>query len=253
MYKVLIVDDEKIVREGIVFGIDWKALGCVVIAEAENGIECLEAVEKYCPDLIITDIKMPKMDGIEMLKRLRISKNKTHVIFLTAYNDFEYAQNAVKLFATDYLLKPFENAELEETVLKICKTIANDREKKKDENNIINLMLKSGDKSKYVNDALCYISKHYGDYDLCIKKIANEVGISESRLSHVLKKETDYSMGTYIRRYRIREAMKLLKKGKYKIYEVANKVGYKDITYFSTSFKKTTGISPSDYKMRALE
>jgi two-component system response regulator YesN len=253
MYKVLIVDDEKIVREGIVFGIDWKALGCMVIAEAENGIQCLEAVEKYCPDLIITDIKMPKMDGIEMLKKLRISKNKTHVIFLTAHNDFKYAQDAVKLFATDYLLKPFENTELEETVTKVCKIIADNREKRKDENNIIKLVLKSGDKSKYVIDALDYISEYYGDCDLCIKKIADSIGISESRLSHVLKKETDYSMGTYIKRYRIREAMELLKRGRYKIYEVANMVGYKDITYFSTSFKKLTGVSPSEYRMRSLK
>ena len=253
MYKVLVVDDEKIVRKGIVLGIDWNALGCMVIAEAENGIECLEAVENYNPDLIITDIKMPKMNGIEMLKQLRTLKNKTHVIFLTAYGDFAYAQDAIKLSAIDYLLKPFENNELEETVLKVCKIIEKDREERKKDDGMINLVLKSGDKSKYVISALSYISEHYGEYDLCIKRITDAIGISESRLSHVLKKETDYSVGRYIKRYRIREAMKLLKCGEYKVYEVADMVGYKDITYFSTSFKKMTGVSPSEYSMRTLK
>jgi len=253
MYKVLVVDDEKIVRKGIVLGIDWNSLGCMVIAEAENGIECLEAVKSYNPDLIISDIRMPKMSGIEMLKELRLLNNNTHIIFLTAHSDFEYAQNAIKLSAIDYLLKPFDNGELEKAVLKTCKIIDSDREERKQEEFIINLVLKSGDKSKYVIEALKYISEHFSDYDLCIRKITDAIGISESRLSHVLKKETDYSVGRYIKRYRIREAMKLLKTGKYKVYEVAEMVGYKDITYFSTSFKKMTGVSPSDYSMRTLK
>ncbi|MFA9396687.1 MAG: response regulator [Clostridiaceae bacterium] len=254
MYKVLVVDDEKLVRKGIVFGIDWAALDCMVIAEAKNGNEGIEAVEKYNPDLIITDIKMPQMDGIEMLRKIRASSNNIHVIFLTAYSDFEYAQNAIRLSAVDYLLKPFEDGDLEKVVTKVCKMIQNERKQKRKENEVhINLVLKVGDKSKYVMDALSYISEHYGDDDLCIRKIADQVGISEGRLSHVFKKETEYSVGTYIKRYRIRKAIKLLRSGKYKVYEVTYMVGYRDITYFSTTFKKITGVSPSDYRQRSLE
>lgn len=258
MYKVLVVDDEKLVRKGIVIGIDWAALDCMVVAEAANGNEGIEAIGKYNPDLIITDIKMPYMDGVEMLKKIRAVGNKTPIIFLTAYNDFEYVQNAIRLSATDYLLKPFEDGELENAVAKVCLKLDSDREEKIEKEKIkedlkVTLTLKSGDKSKYVMDALAYISEHYGDADLCIRKISDELGISEGRLSHVLKKETDYSVGTYIKRYRIREAMKLLKCGKYKVYEIAEKVGYKDITYFSTTFKKVTGVSPSDYGMRTIE
>lgn len=251
MYKVLVVDDEKIVREGIVLGIDWASLGCMVIAEAKNGNEGIEAVHKYNPDLIITDIKMPHMDGVEMLKRIRSLGNTAHVIFLTAYNDFEYVQNALRLSAMDYLLKPFEDGELEKAVLKVCESIKNERKQNNKEDAVINLVLKTGDKSKYVMDALAYIGKYYKNPDLCISDIADELGISEGRLSHVMKKETDYSVGTYIKRYRIKEAMKLLKKGKHKVYEVASLVGYRDITYFSTTFKKVTGVSPSDYGMRS--
>lgn len=253
MYKVLVVDDEKLVRKGIVLETDWAALGCMVIAEAESGEAGILAVEKYHPDLIITDIKMPQMDGVEMLKAIRASGNMVRVIFLTAYSDFDYTQNALRLSAADYLLKPFEDGELEEAVEKVCKRIESERDhKKKAEELHMNLALKSGDKSKYVMDALAYIAKHYGDEDLCIRKISDEVGISEGRLSHVFKKETDYSVGIFIKRYRIREAMKFLKSGKYKVYEVADMVGYYNITYFSTLFKKMTGVSPSDYRERSL-
>ena len=116
MYKVIVIDDEMLVRRGIVMETDWQALNCVVVAEAGNGIEGLEAVRKYHPDLLICDIRMPKMDGIEMLKELRAEGNDVSVIFLTAYSDFSYAQSALKLFASDYLLKPFGDGELEQAV-----------------------------------------------------------------------------------------------------------------------------------------
>ena len=113
MYKVIVIDDEMLVRRGIVMETDWQGLNCVVVAEAGNGIEGLEAVRKYHPDLLICDIRMPKMDGIEMLKELRAEGNDVSVIFLTAYSDFSYAQSALKLFASDYLLKPFGDGELD--------------------------------------------------------------------------------------------------------------------------------------------
>ena len=104
MLKIVVIDDEKLVRKGIVLGTDWGALDCVVVAEAENGQEGIEAIHKFHPDLVICDIKMPVMDGIEMLTTLREEGNQVQVIFLTAYSDFSYAQKAVKLFAADYLL-----------------------------------------------------------------------------------------------------------------------------------------------------
>ena len=119
MFKILVVDDENLVRKGIVMETDWARLDCMVVAEAANGEEGLEAIHKYRPDLVICDIRMPKMDGIEMVTELRNEGNETYVIFLTAYDDFAYAQNAVKLGASDYLLKPFEDGELE-TALKFA-------------------------------------------------------------------------------------------------------------------------------------
>lgn len=254
MFKILVVDDESLVRRGIVMETDWNALDCMVVAEASNGEEGLEAARRYRPDLIICDIRMPKMDGIEMLTRLREEGNEAHVIFLTAYSDFSYAQSAIRLSASDYLLKPFEDGELEKTVL----AIKNKMEAKKQEGDtaheqdvLSHSSIRKGEKSKYVTEALNYIKEHYGEYDISVRKIAESLGLSEGHLSHIFKKETDYTINAYITRYRIRSAMKLLQNCRYKVYEVAEMVGYKDITYFSTIFKKIAGVTPSEYQDRS--
>ena len=108
MLKVLVVEDEELIRKGIVLAVDWAALDCVVVGEASNGEEALDAVERLSPSLIITDLKMPRMDGIEMLRRLREAGNPVYVIILTAYDSFTYAQSALRLGAVDFLLKPFQ-------------------------------------------------------------------------------------------------------------------------------------------------
>ena len=119
MIPVLVVDDEKFVREGIVQGTDWKSVGCEVVGQAKNGEEALALARTLHPVLIVTDIRMPKMDGIELVRTLREEKLDVKVIFLTAYSDFSYAQQAVRLQASDYLLKPFEDGQLEAVVKKI--------------------------------------------------------------------------------------------------------------------------------------
>ena len=191
MYKVIVIDDEMLVRRGIVMETDWQALKCVVVAEAGNGIEGLEAVRKYHPDLLICDIRMPKMDGIEMLKELRAEGNDVSVIFLTAYSEFSYAQSALKLLASDYLLKPFGDGELEQAVNNALEKRKRTQEKleNRKEEPLPELVLNKGDKSKYVMAAVDYISAHYGDPELCVAEIAEHLGISEGHLSHTFKRE----------------------------------------------------------------
>ena len=102
MLKVLIVDDETVVRRGIMLGTDWAAMDCVVVGEASNGEEGLAAAARYNPNLIITDVRMPRMDGIEMMRRLREQDCTAHFIVLTAYDEFDYARSALRYGAADY-------------------------------------------------------------------------------------------------------------------------------------------------------
>ncbi|MDO5399613.1 MAG: response regulator [Eubacteriales bacterium] len=246
MLKVLIVDDEPVVRKGIVLSVDWASLGCLVVGEAGNGEEGLAAVERFKPSLIITDVRMPKMDGIAMTNELRRRGCRAHVIVLTAYSDFAYAQSAVKFGAVDYLLKPFRNQEL---VAALEKVRSLEQESPSMTPQSLLPLLK-GDKSKYVMQALEYICGHYGDSDISITSIAEHLGVSEGHLSHVFKKETSYTVLGYLTHYRIHMAMKLLAAGNWKVYQVAEQVGYRDVTYFGVTFKKLTGLSPSEYQDR---
>lgn len=244
MLKVLVVEDEELIRKGIVLAVDWAALNCVVVGEASNGEEALASVERLSPSLIITDLKMPRMDGIEMLSRLREQGNHAYVIILTAYDSFSYAQSALRLGAVDFLLKPFHDGDLENAVLNLQR-----RMQARDDTQVSPVPgLKKGDKSKYVLEAMDYIGSHYNDPGITVGSIAQSLGISEGHLSHMFKKETDYTLLNYLTRYRIRKSMELLRDCRLKIYEVAEQVGYKDITYFSTTFKKVVGISPSEYQ-----
>lgn len=243
MLKVLVVEDEEMIRKGIVLAVDWAALDCVVVGEASNGETALELAERYQPSLIITDIKMPKMDGIEFLQRLREKGNHAFVIILTAYNSFEYAQSALRLGAVDYLLKPFHDGELEQVVMRLQQRLQD-----KSPAQFALLDLKKGDKSRYVLEAMSYIGENYNNPAITVGTVANHLGISEGYLSHVFKKETDYTLLNYLTRYRIHKAKELLRDCRKKIYEVADLVGYKDVTYFSTIFKKLVGMSPSEYQ-----
>ena len=243
MLKVLIVEDEEMIRKGIVLTVDWAALDCVVVGEAANGVQGLEAARRLEPSLIITDLKMPQMDGIEMLTALRAEGCTAYVIILTAYDNFAYAQSALRLGAVDYLLKPFHDGDLENAVTRIQQ-----RQQPAAEATPIGAARK-GDKSKYVLEAMDYISKHYNEPDISVGTVAQSLNISEGYLSHTFKKETDYTLLNYLTRYRIHKAMELLKDCRVKVYEVAEQVGYRDIAYFSATFKKYAGISPSEYQL----
>lgn len=244
MLKVVVVEDEELVRKGIVLTVDWAGAGCAVVGEAANGEEGLAAAERYSPNLIITDVRMPRMDGIEMMRRLREQDCTAHFIVLTAYDEFDYARSALRCGAADYLLKPFRDQDLMAAIARVREQEGAARPAED------TLLLPKGDKSKYVLQTLSYIAEHYADADINIATIARHIGISEGHLSHVFKKETNYTALGYLTQYRIHTARKLLADCRYKVYEVAEMVGYRDVAYFGSTFKKLTGMSPSEYQDR---
>lgn len=254
MTRVMVIEDESMVRQGIIQTIDWTSMGCIVIGEASNGQQGIDLIRELKPDLIITDVRMPRLDGVSMIKRLRSEGCISKFILLTAHCDFSYVQEAVRAGASDYLLKPLKDGELEATVTRIFPTKAVYLEEEAtSESTPFPLQFHPNEKisNKYVIQAIQSIKAHCSE-DITINTIADYLEISEGYLSRVFKKETGYTFTNYLSFYRIQLACTLLKNCRMKVYEVANKVGYTDTTYFSTIFKKLMGISPSDYQNQII-
>ncbi len=254
MTKVLIVDDEKYVRMGIKSETDWTLIGCEVVGEASNGLEALEIAEEVRPDLVVSDIRMPKMDGIALAEKLVERYPDIKVIFLTAYNEFEYARQAIRIGVSDYLLKPFEDGELEASIQRLLHLHPNaPAESAILEEQLIPLKKKEEVANRYVQTAIEYIEAHYPDADFSLGALAESMSVSEGHISRLFKAETELSINNYLTRYRIRKAMNFLKDVQTKVYEVTEKVGYTDNAYFSNTFKKLVGKSPSEYQAKGLE
>ena len=245
MLKVLVVEDEYFVRKGILKGTDWKSLGGAKLYEADNGETGLKVAMEKNPDVIVTDIRMPGKNGIEMIRALREKHNDTAVIFLTAFNEFEFVREALRLGACDYILKPFGDGELEEVVQRIVKknleSQGGNAEKEK-------VFLPEAGENRHVLNCIAFIEENFCDSELSVAGIAEHLSMSESYVAHLFKKETDMSLGTYIARYRIRMAMGYLKDCRMRVGEVAFAVGYRDVGAFTNVFKKYVGVTPTAYQ-----
>lgn len=252
MIRVLIVEDEEVARKGIVQTLDWEEMGCTVVGEAANGKQGIDLAGELEPDLIITDVRMPYVDGISMIHQLREDGCRAHVVMLSAHSDFGYAKSAMREGAADYLLKPLRVEELRETIRRIFYSGSEKREEQKEKPKKTGevpgkLSLKKDIENKYVSRALSYTERHYND-EISIKTLADYLQISEGYLSRVFKKETGYTFTNYVMYYRIGMACELLKNCRIKVYEAAERVGYSDTAYFSTLFKKIMGMSPTEYQ-----
>ncbi len=127
MYKLLIVDDEAIIREGIINNVDFKAIGLQLVGSCENGVDALEVVKESQPDIVMTDINMPFMDGMTLAENILDLYPLTKIVFLTGYDKFEYAHHALKLKVSDYLVKPVLPKELKEVFQKVIHSIEVDQ------------------------------------------------------------------------------------------------------------------------------
>ncbi|MGM9632599.1 MAG: response regulator [Eubacteriales bacterium] len=404
MYKMILVDDEYLVREGIKQTIPWESYGIQIVAVAKNGEEGLEAIRAHKPDVIISDVRMPKVDGLQLVNQLVEENYDGMIVMLSGYNDFEYVRSTLQRGAYKYLLKPIDNDELIKTVLDAIEKL---KKKRRTESMLSDMriglpaiktklvddifhgefegnfeeklklydlpVIKSGviiyckvdfsvcnvsdeearealalvekqilsvlenyntiysrsdkrvafatdftdvavlerrltmmfreyeEKSKvimsigiskpfystseipssfgaakfvacnklfaslnsvtaskqeneeekaykkHIVDALGYVSEHFSQNDLSISEVSEYLGVSDSYLMHLFKKELGKTFNTCLTEYRIMMSKRLLTEEKYRVYEIAEMVGYVDMKYFSQVFKKIENCTPSEY------
>lgn len=254
MLKVIIVEDEDIIRKGLVYTIDWLSMGGVVVADAADGIEGLNKIIEYKPDVVITDIKMPKLDGINMLHQA-LEHHIFKSIILTSYAEFDYAKKAIELKAYDYLLKPVD----EEKIKKLMKDIHNEVENTKGLERALKYTNNSANKmefkdyiqldnteNRYVARALEKIQENYVE-KISVDSISNELNVSASFLSRKFKDITNHTFLDMLNMYRVQQAIKLLNTGKYRVYEISEMTGFSDYKHFCTVFKRYTKMSPTGF------
>lgn len=252
MCKLMIVDDEPNVVSGIKSVIDWQSNDIEVCATANDGQEAFDIMKEVKPDIALMDIKMPNMTGLELLQKLNENSSEIKVIFLSGYDDFDYARLALRYGASDYLLKPCMPDEILKSVLKVKSTIERAKHtesllEKADIKNNNNQVSANKNVNVVLRAALDYIHENYHT-DLNLKTVADKVFITSGYLSLLFKQQLDINFVDYLNKYRIDMSKKLLADIKYKTYEVAYKVGFKDEKYFSQMFKKYTSQTPREFR-----
>nr|WP_213086831.1 response regulator [Streptococcus zalophi] len=239
VYSLLIVEDEPLVRRGIRSLVDFEKLSITCVDEAENGQEAWQLFEEKHYDIILTDINMPVMNGIQLAQLIKENSPQTHIVFLTGYDDFDYALSALKLGADDYLLKPFSK----EDVLQILHQIIPKIEQAKKKTQLESLMEQSpqSEIEQLIQDQL-------SDVNLSLKSLAKQLSFSPNYLSVLIKKDLGMSFQDYLIQERLKKAKRLLLTTHLKIYEIAEQVGFEDMNYFSQRFKQIVGVTPSQFK-----
>lgn len=247
MYRVVIIDDEPIIVEGISRMVPWEKFRCKLVAKANDGIEGAGIIREYKPDIVITDISMPGQNGLEMIAGLKSEFPNMMISILTGYRNFDFAQQAIRLGVTRFLLKPSNMDEIEEAIE--CMTSKLSEFKKEDD-----LLVSEGAddensaaSSFIVKNAMNYIESNYTQ-KLTLSEVAEKTYVSQWHLSKLLNRHLDKNFSEILNSVRIEKAKEMLKDPALRIGDVAEMVGFMDMAHFSRVFKKIIGISANEYR-----
>ena len=235
-FSLLIADDEEVVLRHMKSYIqrNTKCFGRIYCAR--NGQEALDAVFRYQPDVLLLDVKMPVKSGLDVMKEARMAGKCPKTIIMSGYDTFSYAQQALRLGAVDYLLKPCRSTEV---LQKLESLVMYSRPQE-----IVEVVTEG---NVIIKEATEYIREHLSE-ELNQKIVAEQVGVTTSYLSTLFTQEFGYGFVDYLNKQRMELACDYMHDGKMKIYEMAYRAGFKDEKYFSKVFKKVTGKSPSEYR-----
>ena len=275
MYRVLLVDDEQIERMALAKKIDRYYGDKVEIYHAVNGREAVAMCGEQKNDIVIMDISMPEMNGVMAAKYIRKMDDECSIIFLSAYDDFEYARNAIKVRALDYLLKPCDMNDLlavmDTALQKLDKENAfngnsisgkeQNKETQIDGSNYNNVRenrpkrtdnVRNSDEQTTIKYLKEYVENNY-IYDISMQEAAEEMGYSDAYFSKLFKQYFNQNITEYLTEYRIKKAKELLSNTNHSIKDISRMVGYTDSNYFAKIFKRLVGEIPSKYRENLTE
>lgn len=241
MIRVIIVEDEKRARRGLkslfpLIGDEYE-----IIAEAADGSIALDLIKTLRPDLVFTDIKMPIMDGMELIKKARAFGITSKFVIITAYEEFSLARQAIILGVEDYLVKPIILEDLQEVLERIC-----DPQIKKNEIIDIGLRTRYPDVHPLILKALKEIENNYS-LKINQKDLASKLGVSAEYFSYLFGREIGISFSKFLRHYRIEMAQNLLHSRSLPKEEIPYAVGFSEPKYFYKCFKEETGLSVTEF------
>ncbi|MEH7277023.1 response regulator transcription factor [Neobacillus vireti] len=240
MYKLVIADDEYEIRNGLVHYFPWNEIGFEVIGQASNGKEALEVISSQQTDVLLCDIHMPVMTGIEVIKEIYLHHSHVHTVFLSGYQEFHYAQEAIKYGVKNYILKPTKFADLTEAFSKIKNEL--DKRHPHDDHK-----LEITEVDPIINKIKNYVNINFKTASL--EEAAQLVYMNPQYVSKYFKQKTDENFSEYVFMVKMQQAAKFLKEMKYKTYEVSEMVGYSNAKNFTRAFRKFFGVSPKEYRL----
>lgn len=255
MYKVVVADDEPKIRRGIKKMLESFGLNLKIVGVAQDGIDALNLIKAEKPDIVLVDINMPFLNGFSLIEESIQIVPECIIIIITGYDEFKYAQKAVRLGIFDYLLKPIDHMELYDVMVKAM----NESCKKTRERHLVELLEKELDENRQhskkesnniITEVTNYLKQNYNDGNLNLKDVAEKFYINPSHLTRIMKSRLGLSFIEYLTELRLNHAIKILETAENDvlIYEVAKMVGYNSQHYFSRIFKNKTGFSPKEYR-----
>ncbi len=266
MYKVAIIDDEPLIVEGLSRTMSWEKWNCQVAGFAYDGREGMELIRRERPDIVVTDINMPEMDGLRMIAGLKSEFPEMQIIILTGYREFEYARRAIELGVSRFLLKPSKMNELEEAIEAVTNRLDQsvmpatmlpeevEKEEEKPEEEKVE-QLEEGIDGTDMNEANSFIVKNALEYirdnsaeKLRLTDVADQVYVSQWHLSKLLNKHTGKTFSEILNGARMDKSKELLKDPSLRICDVAEMVGFQDLAHFSRVFKRMEGMSANEYR-----
>lgn len=239
---VLIVDDEPYMIEYIKKLVDWESYGFTQVLTAKGGSMARNLLQEHHPQLLITDIKMPKISGLDLSRIIKENRYPTKVMIISGYSEFEYAQQAVRYGVSEYLVKPVIKKDFEESLARVLEKSFNKetdrqgsaREMQCDQRDVITCVKK-------------YIEENYGK-NLSLEALGEIVHLHPAYLSKIFKETTEENLSNFITEVRMQKAAQLLEQTELRIHEIMEQVGYQKSQYFSKLFKARYAVTPKEYR-----